>query len=352
MADQLVESVEQREYEKGEAKKHLNYLYSVDLVIKELAFARDNYPDSVTIMGSILTKNSELLSKATDINDFVRSVKVGQEFSSHDLRGMAGAVEGFLVGVGMMPEMIKEVADVDPLLADWDRYKIAVEDILLRILGDDEVPKEFQKSGVGLVAIEKSLAYLKDKEVLKLVAHQVSEHSDEQDAYRGVEHRKLTLPSNEDWIKIEQELAGKKINGNTGVVGNFLLNELRNCLKHDVGANSVELSVRIEDDALVIVITDDGHGMMSNQLSEGSQKFIFTRGVSGTKSTGLGVAGFHKRLFSMDGGLRVYSKNDKTHEEISYKKSPKELKFGNEQHISGEHGTSFEIRLPITNIAE
>jgi len=140
-----------------------------------------------------------------------------------------------------------------------------------------------------------------------------------------------------------------------------LLNALRNSLKDRVEANNIRLSAEIKDSFFVLRVEDDGKGIASKFLQKdykekdeetGEEKdiYIFHEGASGTGSTGIGLADFDTRLASVGGELYVVSKPKYVAEGIvrfqygGDDEKAKSVSFDE----SLEHGTVFEVRLPIT----
>lgn len=362
----------EQESRKMEAKGYLETLYilngskNTDSIISKMkeAVVNDNEP----AVRDILLKNAPQVEKIFGLFDFLKHYKKTDARLRHDLGNIAVAVEGFLeVFLFDVQEGKKvDLKNLISVLERWGRYLVGVEDILLRIVSEDVVLPEYN-TGVSLDTLSGAINFFSDKELPKMREF-VRKDSNEQttdSAYKEINKKKFDSVSLVDWKRINDELGDREIVGNTGLVGNFLLNALRNSLKDRVEADNVRLSAKIDGDYFVLRVEDDGKGIKKGFLQEkfeGVDKetservevinphYIFREGASGTGSTGIGLANFDTRLASVGGELYVVTKPKYVDEGVnrfqygSTDEKAKTVQF--DENL--KHGTVFEIRLPIT----
>lgn len=307
----------------------------------------------------LLLDNSEQIKKISRVFDFLKNYKKTDARVKHDLGNIASMVEG-LLGIYLgsaQQDDVMDIADLDRFLANWDRYLVGVEDILLRIIAKDKLLSE-HNNGTDVEVLGGAIGYFSIDELRNI--RSFSKESDS--AYKEIDDKKIDIASSADWDKLALELKNKEIAGNSGLVANFLLNALRNSLKDRVEAKNVRLTAAIKGDSFVLRVEDDGKGIAAKFLQPdykeknevtGEEKdiYIFHEGASGTGSTGIGLADFDTRLASVGGELYVVSKPKYEKEDglvrFQYGSTPEkanEVEFDQ----SLEHGTVFEIRLPIT----
>lgn len=232
-------------------------------------------------------------------------------------------------------------------LEAWERYWVAVEDVLIRRIDGEKVPEKCQ-TGIKFDSLRATIDYFEKNELKNIYAWS----ADSDSKYFGSDKRVFKVET--DWEKLKRDLAGREIGGNEGVVLNFVLNSFRNGFKVNTESTSIVLNVEIVEDKLVIRVMDDGKGIDADSLNPDSTAFIFKKGSSKTNSTGLGLANFDKRLNSMEGELEVvsYRKDEgKTNKYLADGNEGLDLdEFNKTRWRDGKQPvkTVFEIRLPIT----
>lgn len=364
-ASKLMDEAKKMETKKR-ASEYLEAYFAINnrddknsFILKAKEFSELNDEESLR---SLLNENKKIIQIILNLYNFLSENKSSFERCRHDLGGIVQNVNGPLQ---LSFEAVKNDKDVDIdmdfnidifkiFLNTWDRYFIAVEDILIRLISNNEVPDEFQK-GVDIDVLVGSNNYFETKELNKIKAFSTSDDS----VYKKINDIKISLVTDSDWERIKTELAGRKIAGANGLIGNFELNALRNAIKDRVEAKEVVQTIEIKDDRLIIRIVDNGKGIRPKFLQKGYKEkdeitgeekeiYIFHEGASGTGSTGKGLADFDTRLASVGGELYVSTKtvNDGMvrFQYGSTAEKANEVEFDE----SLEHGTVFEIRLPIT----
>lgn len=352
----------ERESKKMEAKSFLETLYFLDhgngadsLIPKMREFITEKDDEA---MKNLLMENYEQIQKLLDLFDFLKNYKKADARTKHDLSNIAFVVDGFLT---VCLEVAKNGGQINPddlsvIVSRWGRYVVGVEDVLLRIISEDTIPQEYN-NGLNIDTIGGAINYFCNSELSNI--HSFKKHPDS--AYKEIDNKTIDCVTLLNWKQLKLELGDNQISGNNGLVGNFLLNALRNSLKDRVEANNIHLSAEIKGDWFVMRVEDDGKGIASKFLQKdykekdeasGEEKstYIFCEGASGTGSTGIGLADFDTRLASVGGELYVVSKPKYVEEKDlvrfqygSTAEKANEVEFDE----SLEHGTVFEIRLPI-----
>ncbi len=354
------------ESKKMEAQGYLNTLYFLgdnsnpNALIPQLKKIVDDEKLDPTAgqiqLRKLFLDNSDKIEKISDLFNFLRSYKKTDARMKHDLSNIAASVEGFLSvylysaqnGTDMDLGLLKKV------LSRWGRYAVGTEDILLRVVSEKEISQEYQH-GLDLDIIKSSMRYFSIDELNNIKSFSKEPGS----AYSEIINKNIDLSVLENWDKLVAELGDRKIGGNSGVVGNFLLNALRNSIKDRILANNIKLTAEIKGDVFVLRVEDDGKGIEKKYLKPeylevdsvtGEEKsiYIFGEGTSGTNSTGIGLSNLDNRIASIGGELYLSSKSnidgmvrfqaggtDEDRDEIHFDENL-------------EHGTVFEIRLPIT----
>lgn len=328
--------------------------------MKKIVLDKDfNQPVNQEIVRKLLLDNVEQIKKISRLFDFLKNYKKTDARVKHDLGNIATMVEGLLAVYldSAQHDGSMDVGDLDRFLVNWDRYLVGVQDILLRIVSKNEILPE-HNTGTTIEVVGGVIDYFSNDELKNI--RSFSKESDS--AYKEIDNKKIDLASTADWDKLTLELGDKQTAGNNGLVGNFLLNALRNSLKDRVEAKNIRLVAEIKGDWFVLRVEDDGKGIADKFLQPdykekdevtGEEKdiYIFHEGASGTGSTGIGLADFDTRLASIGGELYVVSKPKYEKEDglvrFQYGSTPEkanEIEF--DQNL--EHGTVFEIRLPIT----
>lgn len=284
-------------------------------------------------------------------------------YIGHDLTSVASVLIGFLE---MAIEKLEGdnidmfIEDIEFFLKRWPRCFVALEDITLRAIDKDSIGQNFCDNGVDVGMISEAVSFLTTEERTEM---------ERKPKYSLLSTLEVDI-SEFDPVQIKKLLRGRIIHGPTGFIGNFIMNELRNIFQNRTQARNVKLSALVEDDEFVIKIQDDGKGMkpenlqyhhpvneairLGNQGLEEKKKlhtaYIFEEGASGVpteadndKSSGLGIANFDKRLASIGGKLRIVSREEGAGEN-SYFNS---MGDGDNLTFGGEHGTIFEVRLPL-----
>ncbi len=310
--------------------------------------------DQVAI-DELFLQNEQQITKIFGLFNFLRSNEESIARCQHDLGAIANGVEGNL---SLILDYVHEGDEINfellkNLLYVWDRYFVVVEDMLLRMVSKEKISSEFQ-TGTDVDALKGVDDYFNTRELESIRVFSTKAGS----AYKKINGIQINLVSNEVWGNLNMELKDKKIGGNSGLVGNFVLNALRNALKDRVEATTVTQAVEIKGDWLVIRIVDNGKGIRPKFLQKGYKEideitgkekeiYIFHEGASGTGSTGKGLADFDTRLASVGGELYVSTKTVSDgmirFQYGSTIEKANEVEFDE----SLEHGTVFEIRLPI-----
>ena len=342
--------------------------------IKQVVKENDlNKPEGQEIIKKILLNNANKIKKiigfaedkdsgqkrTTGLFDFLKHYKKTDARLKHDLDNIFVTVRAnlslFLYFAKNGQDI--DVDSLDRVLIKWDRCLVGVEDILLRIISETEVVPEYN-SGLNIETIGGAINYFANDELAKIILFSKEPDS----AYKKIKYKEFESVDIEEWDKIKEELGDRQIAGNDGLVGNFILNALRNSLKDRVESDHINLSVSIKGGWFVMRVQDDGKGIPSKFLQKGytekdettgeeKEIYIFHEGASGTGSSGIGLADFDTRLASVGGELYVVSKPKYAKEDglvrFQYGSTPEkanEVEF--DQNL--EHGTVFEIRLPIT----
>src|SRR3989339_420454 len=320
--------------------------------IKQVVKENDlNKPEGQEIIKKILLNNANKIKKiigfaedkdsgqkrTTGLFDFLKHYKKTDARLKHDLDNIFVTVRAnlslFLYFAKNGQDI--DVDSLDRVLIKWDRCLVGVEDILLRIISETEVVPEYN-SGLNIETIGSAINYFANDELTKIILFSKEPDS----AYKKIKYKEFESVDIEEWDKIKEELGDRQIAGNDGLVGNFILNALRNSLKDRVESDHINLSASIKGDWFVMRVED-----------EEKEIYIFHEGASGTGSSGIGLADFDTRLASVGGELYVVSKPKYAKEDglvrFQYGSTPEkanEVEF--DQNL--EHGTVFEIRLPIT----
>lgn len=379
---QKMEAKKERENRVKDAKEFLDVLHHLDdhnrddsmfpqlkNVVKEKDF---NQPAGQEEVKKLLIKNSDKIKKIigvaadedagiekiTGLFEYLKHYKKTDARLKHDLNNIFVAVSGYLSFYLFLVEAGEnlDIDNLDKILAKWDRSLVGVEDILLRIISETEIVPEYN-TGLSVETVSGAIKYFEKDELANISAF--SKESDS--AYKKIDSKEFKSVSLEDWDKINNELGDRQIAGNDGLVGNFILNALRNSLKDRVESDHIKLSASIKGDWFVMRVEDDGKGIASKFLQKGyvekdeatgveKEIYIFHEGASGTGSSGIGLANFDTRLASVGGELYVVSKPKYEKEDgivrFQYGSTPEkanEVEFDENM----EHGTVFEIHLPI-----
>ncbi len=364
-----------REIVSFECKRFLRLMGEVDSKVIDVLRAKFSSPDTFQNISEkdVILENRAIIQSITRGTEIVKQL-AGRHYIDHDLGNVAVVVEGYLNFLLETPSVCDEETFI-PISNSWERYRVALEDIFLRTINPREVPPDFN-NGIDLDTMQRCLYYFSTKEMKKMSAHP--------NVYGGLDKKDVYLPQESVWKALQTKLAGRKIEGNTAVIQNFILNELRNVLRDKIGASHVSLNIIIVGDELVIRLEDDGAGLNAFQLDSNSKDCIFKKGVSATGSTGLGIANFDTRVASMGSSFYVVSRPRfegvtsgnleldeisvaETHErtapdaglahEVFAKHYAEPIRFqsgGTQKKLEKipfnnvEHGTVFEIRLPIS----
>ncbi len=293
----------EQENRKIAAKEFLEALYFLNspknpnsMIAKmKVAVVEDNEP----VAREILLENAPQIEKIFGLFGFLKHYKKTDARLKHDLNNIATTVEGFLSVFLMNAKEGDEieVKSLDGVLKRWGRYLVGVEDILLRIIAEDKILPEYN-TGINIDTLSGAINFFSDNELPKIreLAGMDFHGQSADSAYKDVVDKKFSSILPGDWDKISKELGDREIAGNTGLIGNFLLNGLRNSLKDRVEADNIRLSAEIKDDYFVVRIEDDGKGIASKFLQKdykeknsetGEEKdvYIFHEGASGTGST-------------------------------------------------------------------
>ncbi len=232
-------------------------------------------------------------------------------------------------------------------LEAWERYWVAVEDVLIRRMDEEKVPEKC-KTGIELDLLKTLVDHFEKCELNNMRAW-----SDDANSKYYKANEKI-FKSEVDWKKIGDDLDGRKIDGNCGVISNFILNSFRNGFKINTESKNIIFNAEVVADKIIIRIMDDGKGVDADSLMPESGAFIFKKGSSKTNSTGLGLSNFDGRLQSMGCGLEVVSyrrDEGKTNKYVVGSDNGLDLdEFNQRRWRDGKVPvkTIFEIRLPIT----
>lgn len=108
-----------------------------------------------------------------------------------------------------------------------------------------------------------------------------------------------------------------EIDGNAAVYGNLVANLINNACSRDtykstdngreisvagIHASEVNITVEYDQSDLVVTVVDNGDGISQEALNPSNEKFIFSGGVSGRGSTGLGLKDAN---YLSENGVRV-----------------------------------------------
>ena len=339
-----------------------------------------SHPDTHIPAGDIKFSIDSILGSVRHIREVITRCGL-EKFFGHDANNAEAVLRGKLLTAGLELDSGKietAAADLHGIGDLWDRYSVAVEDILLRGLSPKEILEEQQKDTLDLKRMKGAFNYLLSEE---------RDHLEKRDAYRGLEKKNITVDLDVD--KIEKDLNGREINAPTGFVTNFNLNETRNDFSDRIYAKNVTFRARVDGDFFETEIVDDGKGMYPEHLDEnhpenikmreeykqsGSGRctyYIFSEGASGDagdskKSSGIGLSNFDKRLVSIPSAeLRVVTRRRRVDDEtaeVTYVETEFILKNG-EIHtstsecanledkkfseITSKTGTIFTLRLPL-----
>ncbi len=348
------EALEQ-ESKKMEAKSFLETLYFLDngndvdsLIPKMREVLREKDEET---MRDLLMKNYEQIKNLLGVFSFLKNYKKTDARVKHDLSNIAVVVEGMLTVCLEMAENGGELNfdDLNDILLRWGRYVVGVEDILLRIISEDIIPQEYN-SGLNIGTVGDVINYFSDYELSNIKSFKRGPDS----AYKEIDNKTIKFITPSEWSQLKLELGDRQIAGNNGLVGNFLLNALRNSIKDKIHANNVRVNAKIDGGWFVMRVEDDGKGIATKFLQPDKVKdlYIFHEGASGTGSTGIGLANFDTRLASVGGELYVASKQKIEDSKFTMTRfqyggdEDKKNKIAFDESL--EHGTVFEIRLPIT----
>jgi hypothetical protein len=356
------ESVEEKEARIMEMEKSFSNLEGVHQKIPTLQryLEGDEVSDDVVL--------EALLSLVRDLLPIHEQIEKSElkKFESHDLGGIIREV---VTNADFAQQLIPENADqqlvhsiITTIVTAWPRYAIAVGDILLRGIDSKEVPKKYAKR-VDLDVVFGALSYLVGPEKEKLEKRRDG-------TYENLKNISIVCDPN-NFEDVQKKLNGREVHANTSVIGNFVLNAMRNAFSDRIEATEITLDMDVDEDEFVVRIMDNGKGMQPEHLEEDNptnvkireQKnkehtyYIFEEGASGDngsakekKSSGLGLANFPQRNASMGGKTYVYSKRKETGIVTTFPKNEDgtiqllEKTFADRSYA---HGTMFEIRLPL-----
>lgn len=227
----------------------------------------------------------------------------------------------------------------------WERYWVAMEDVLLRKMSDKEVLKECVGE-LDIDLISRMIDYFKNIELSKIR----QEAGRPKSKYLDSDKKNFIVEC--DFSEIKKELEGKKVLANDGLINNFILNGLRNAVKVNTESSNFIFNMVVEGGELVIRLMDDGKGVDSDSLNPESKACIFNSGSSKTKSTGLGMAYAHDRITSLGAEFNVvsYRKSEEKNNTYPFGVNWDLDEFNKKRWHEGKKpvNTIFEIRLPIT----
>jgi len=190
-----------------------------------------------------------------------------------------------------------------------NRWYVSVEDLLLRSIDDKEISSDnvvpmdldkmlnvfsnFENEGIGHIFVDETERVEK------------GDLEPENRQYSQINSKNFFIEFSEENLK--GQLAGRKVMGNDGLIDNLLLNMSRNGLKDQMEAKNVYFDAFVEGNELVLRVMDDGKGISKEYIDPSNQNCIFSHGVSGTGSSGLGLADINTRVPSAGGELRLVS---------------------------------------------
>lgn len=140
------------------------------------------------------------------------------------------------------------------------------------------------------------------------------------------------------------------------VVLNIVFNIIRNACRFSVqaGEKKVKFTIENQPDKLRLQVTDNGVGMMSDQLNSDSDEYIFKKGVSGEGSSGIGLAQAPERLegiakASICVASRKKDLNSGTYGKVSFTANVSLVDRERLEKIltDDDLSTIFEIQLPV-----
>lgn len=124
----------------------------------------------------------------------------------------------------------------------------------------------------------------------------------------------------EIFVEGVEDIRDAKVHGNEHVLFNILLNVFNNAQKPYVQANQIWISCRRKSGFVEIEIKDDGLGW-DPEIKD----TVFEGGVSGTSSTGLGMAYADTRLASMGGEIEISSSRTQSWDDDATKHGSSEI---------------------------
>lgn len=243
---------------------------------------------------------------------------------AHDLRndiGSATVIEAdAFADKARKGELFRDVDllrdDLEVLYSRLYVFVSILEDVLIRETWDTTVPDSCPKRPLDIEALQNFLV----------------------DYVPGTSKAVNTIGPNEEVQTVR------------GTVINAIANMIRNARKEAVNAPHLSVTTTREGDELVYRVIDDGKGMAKEQLNPANlEQFIFRKGVSGTGSTGLGLAGLHTRIESIGGRMTVMTRqrDSGSDEFVTYVSSGEGGEWPKEDGMRFRPSTIFEIRLPI-----
>lgn len=278
-----------------------------------------NYEEDIKVFISFLHNKVDLL-QSVNLRQFMNEAGFGAQLV-HDIKNAATPIEQ-LKQLSKIEKFIKEDPGYfqEDLALFWSSFFLYVnifEDVNLKFLYGEHLPKDYPLQPLDLELLGKSLFL--DGETQGLISDR------------------------------------ENVPTASAVVVNGLANIISNSKK--IKATKVTKSVSREGDTLVIRVVDDGIGLKEEQLKPESLEFIFRLGVSGTGSTGLGLGNLTVRLEEVGGHVVVYSRS-KNENKNGFYKYTSDSKGGSVEQAGSlpinepDVSTIFEIRLPITKIAD
>jgi len=334
---------------------------------------------------------------------YLGMVKRKEGFIGHDLGNLAALMVSYCEVIKSSGSKGKNDSAknlMHEMLKIWPRYSLILQDICLRGIDREAVPKEYLEnfnskaaqetldSLVDRIKEKKEQKDFRNSNYLPLVGHPASHLVVE-------ESSKLDVSADLQRLEIVGEenmylRPGETTSVSTGVVINGISNILRNAageyarldekdvqmynnegLPMEKGAKNVVLKISREigesGEELVFRVVDDGKGMTPLYLDSKSDKYIFRENRSHRQSSGFGLTNMPERFKSMGVKLYVWTvERDTPDKKQSFldseligqessveirKKEAKKIKkerkdFSNEFNFSPS--TVFEIRIPIT----
>ncbi|MFA7245374.1 MAG: ATP-binding protein [Candidatus Magasanikbacteria bacterium] len=289
---------------------------------KESDLLAQKYIESLDVINEFVLKKEitfsieELFTLSRHIDSIFRAIDLirkNQDLDKHrlhDLNNIGTGFVGFLallksdLAKGDYSAVSEDLELLSEYRSDWFRFYVALKDALLRQLFMSGQEYEM-KYNFDLEVIKNVLDFFVEKEIVKLKQKNSGSNS-----YEGIEKRRLQIDV--DWDVLYRQLEGKQIKGDIAVVGNTILNELRNSLKKNIevaGENTeIDVDIFVEDNDLVIRVSDTGKGMEFRHLDPKDADCIFKKGSSSTGSSGLGLADLHIRLAQMGVEIVILSK--------------------------------------------